>query len=223
MGQSCRVITMFVEQRLAVWSKTFITIKIKITAFISQTPSRQMDPQAHGKTLQCTKELFYLYWILLPQGHDAAVVSTEYVLHVAMLLGGFIWNFPRTCADGVFSFVWKASVLQEADWSCLNPHLVREHPAPLSSCGIVSLLAIYLYPSFSFPHSPFSLACWYVQVLIYTCRDNILQTEELSISTKIFSVHNGFFHWCISYLQLRKIKLQRNCSFSMGGSLGSDN
>lgn len=97
-----------------------------------------MDPQAHGKTLQCTKELFYLYWILLPQGHDAAVVSTEYVLRIAMLLGGFIWNFPRMCADGVFSFVWKASVLEEADWSGLNPHLVREHPAHPSSCGIVS-------------------------------------------------------------------------------------
>lgn len=53
---------------ITVWSKTFITIKNKTTPFIFYTPSSQMDPQAHGTTIQCTKKLFYLCWLLVASG-----------------------------------------------------------------------------------------------------------------------------------------------------------
>lgn len=145
---------------ITVWSKTFLTIKNKTTPFIFYTPSRQMDPRAHSTTIQCTKEFFIFADFLLPRGHDVAVVSTEDVLSIAVLWGGFIWNFPRMCADVVFSFLWKASVLQEADWSYLSPHLGGELPALPSARGIFLAGNLFIigkypkYPLFLFPFHP---------------------------------------------------------------------
>lgn len=139
------------------------------------------------------------------------------------------------CCWEVLSGIFPGRVLMVFFHLCEKPQYYKQQIDLASTLTwLESILLPFLLVALSLSwqytcihHSPFliplSLACWYVQVLIYTCRDNILQTEELSISTKIFSVHNGIFHWCISYLQLRKIKLHRNCSFSMGGSLGSDN
>jgi len=58
-----------------------------------------------AKLYGAEKNCFIFTDFLLPPGLDAAVVSTEYVLSIAVLSGGFIWNFPRTCAGGVFSFM----------------------------------------------------------------------------------------------------------------------
>lgn len=58
---------------------------IKIAALIPQIPRRQQDLWACGKNIHCTKNCFIFSDFLLPQGYDAAVVLTEYELHIAML------------------------------------------------------------------------------------------------------------------------------------------
>lgn len=48
-----------------------------------------MDPQATAK-LYCVQKNCFTFADFVPQGHDVAVVSTEFVLSIAMLWGGFI-------------------------------------------------------------------------------------------------------------------------------------
>lgn len=154
-----------------------------------------MDPQACGKTIQRTKELFYLHWLPVASGTWYSCCFNWVCVKHCYAVGRIYLEFSKDVCWWYFFHL------------CERPQSYRKQTDLASTLRweeSILLLLLLMALSFSWQytstyHSPFlvPLSVWHVDtyrcMLIHTCRDNIWWTEELSISTNKTQFTMAFF------------------------------